>query len=64
MIDILRCLVERLGLENIVKDKVLSIIEDDLTIKNMTYVLYLKQSQSNQLMRFCLAKSIAEQFYL
>lgn len=39
-IDILHCLVERLGLENLVEDKIVLIKDDYLTFKNVTYALY------------------------
>lgn len=41
-INILHYLVECLYLENIVKDKIILTKYDDLTIKNMTYILYQK----------------------
>ena len=51
-INILCCLVERLSLKGVVEDKVVSIKDDYLTIKNVTRALYQKQGKPNQLMRF------------
>lgn len=39
-IDILYCLIECLGLKGIIKDKIVLIKGDYLTVKNMTRVLY------------------------
>ncbi len=63
-INILCCLVERLSLKGIVKDKVVLIKGNYLIVKNVTHVLYQKQSELNHLMRFSWAKPIARLFYL
>lgn len=43
-IDILHYLVERLGLKGVIKDIVIPIKGDYLIVRNMTHVLYQKQS--------------------
>lgn len=46
-IEIQHYLVERLGLENIIENKVVPIKADYLTVRNVTRVLYQKQSKLN-----------------
>lgn len=41
-IDILRSLIERLGLKSVVEDKIVPIKGDFLTIRNITQALYCK----------------------
>ena len=41
-IDLLDYLIERLGLESVVEDKLVPIKDDYMTIRNMTHALYQK----------------------
>lgn len=63
-INILRCLIECLGLEGIVKDKIVPIKGNYLIVKNMTHTLYQNKSKLNQLMRFSWAEPITGLFHL
>ncbi len=63
-INILHCLVERLGLKGVVEDKVVLIKVNYLTARNVTCALYQKQSEPNQLMGFSWAKPIVGLFQL
>lgn len=40
IVNILHWLTKRCGLTNIIKDKIVSIKEDFLTIKNINYIIY------------------------
>lgn len=63
-IDILRCLVKRLGLTGIVNDKIVPIKGDYLTIRNVTCTIYQKQNKPDTLYKYSWLEPIAELFHL
>lgn len=52
IVNILHCFIENLGLVGIIKDKIIPIKRDYLTIRNVTYIIYQKQNKSNNYFRF------------
>lgn len=63
-INILRWLTERLGMKNVLEDKVLPIKGDFLTVRNITHAIYQKQDEPNVLYKFSWLKPIAGFFHL
>ena len=63
-IDILRCLGNHLSLTDITKDKVVSIKEDFVTIKNITSIIYQKHDKKILLYNFSWPEPIVDLFYL
>lgn len=51
-VSILSCLIECMGLKSIVKDKVVSIKDNYLTIKNITHAIYQKQNKLDDSFKF------------
>lgn len=52
IINILYCFIENLGLVDIIKDKIILIKRNYLTIRNVTYIIYQKQDKLNNYFRF------------
>lgn len=63
-IDILRCLVERLGLTGVVNDKIVPIKRDYLTVRKMTRAIYRKQDKPDTLYKYSWLEPIAGLFHL
>lgn len=63
-VNILRWLTKRVGLTNVVEDKVVPIKGDFLTVRNITRAIYQKQDEPNALYKFSWLKPIAGLFHL
>ena len=61
---ILRWLTKRLGLKDVVEDKIISIKRDFLTVRNITRAIYRKQDKQNALYKFSWLEPIAGLFQL
>lgn len=63
-VDIIRCLVERLGLAGVIEEKVVPIKGDFVTVKNITRAIYRKQDELNPFYKFSWVEPIASLFHL